>query len=163
MNRKERRASPAFLPLIRSTTLRAFLGAILAYLKMALASIYQPFTVVVFAAEPEWPLKVLVGENSPSLCPTIFSVTYTGINFLPLCTAKVNPMNSGSMTERLDHVLTSFFSPDEAISFTFFISFSSTNGPFFNDRGNLLPPLYNIHVCPLTVPCLYTLGYAPWG
>ena len=33
---------------------------------------------------PEWPLKVLVGANSPSLCPTMFSVTYTGINLFPL-------------------------------------------------------------------------------
>jgi hypothetical protein len=30
------------------------------------------------------PLNVRVGENSPSLCPTIFSVTYTGMNFFPL-------------------------------------------------------------------------------
>src|SRR5438445_7163391 len=33
---------------------------------------------------PEWPWKVRVGENSPSLCPTISSVTFTGMNFLPL-------------------------------------------------------------------------------
>src|SRR5512139_1982656 len=72
-------------------------------------------------------------------------------------------MKSGRITERLDHVFISFFSPDEAISFTFFISFSSTNGPFFNDRGNLLPPLYDIHVCPFAVPRLYALRHAPWG
>ena len=30
------------------------------------------------------PLNVRVGENSPNLWPTMFSVTYTGINFLPL-------------------------------------------------------------------------------
>ena len=41
------------------------------------------------AAFTEWPLNVRVGENSPSLCPTMFSVTYTGMNFLPLCTAMV--------------------------------------------------------------------------
>src|SRR2546427_616370 len=35
------------------------------------------------------PLKVRVGENSPSLCPTIFSVMYTGINFRTLWTAIV--------------------------------------------------------------------------
>ena len=39
------------------------------------------------AAFTEWPLNVRVGENSPSLCPTMFSVMYTGMNFLPLCTA----------------------------------------------------------------------------
>ena len=33
---------------------------------------------------PEWMKKVRVGENSPSLCPTMFSVTKTGINFRPL-------------------------------------------------------------------------------
>ena len=31
-----------------------------------------------------WPLKVRVGANSPSLWPTMFSVTYTGMNFFPL-------------------------------------------------------------------------------
>ena len=40
-------------------------------------------------SEPACPLYVLVGENSPSLCPTIFSVTYTGKNFFPLYTLKV--------------------------------------------------------------------------
>src|SRR5882672_6684656 len=33
---------------------------------------------------PEWDEKVRVGANSPSLCPTISSVTFTGMNFLPL-------------------------------------------------------------------------------
>src|SRR5205814_6176791 len=33
---------------------------------------------------PEWDVKVRVGANSPSLCPTISSVTFTGMNFLPL-------------------------------------------------------------------------------
>src|SRR3546814_499585 len=31
-----------------------------------------------------WPWKVRVGENSPNLCPTISSVTFTGMNLLPL-------------------------------------------------------------------------------
>ena len=35
---------------------------------------------------PECTKKVRVGENSPSLWPTMFSVTKTGINFLPLWT-----------------------------------------------------------------------------
>src|SRR6185436_6484786 len=43
----------------------------------------------------EWPTKVRVGLNSPSLWPTMFSVTYTGMNLRPLCTAKVWPTNSG--------------------------------------------------------------------
>ena len=32
----------------------------------------------------EWPWKVRVGENSPSLCPTISSVTSTGMCLWPL-------------------------------------------------------------------------------
>ena len=56
-----------------------------------------------------WPLKVRVGENSPSLWPTMFSVTNTGMNLRPLCTAKVWPTNSGRMVERRDQVLMTFF------------------------------------------------------
>src|ERR1700687_922588 len=55
------------------------------------------------AALTEWPLKVRVGANSPSLCPTICSVTYTGMNFFPLCTAMVWPTISGMMVDRRDH------------------------------------------------------------
>ena len=55
---------------------------------------------------PEWLWKVLVGANSPSLCPTISSLTKTGMNFFPLWTAKVSPMKSGvigrSSRPRLD-------------------------------------------------------------
>ena len=40
----------------------------------------------------------------------MFSVMYTGMNFLPLCTASVWPMNSGTMVERRDQVRTTFFS-----------------------------------------------------
>ena len=32
----------------------------------------------------ECPLKFLVGANSPNLWPTMNSVTYTGMNLLPL-------------------------------------------------------------------------------
>ena len=32
-----------------------------------------------------------VGANSPKRCPTMFSVTYTGMNLFPLCTAIVCP------------------------------------------------------------------------
>ena len=40
----------------------------------------------------------------------MFSVTYTGMNFLPLCTASVCPTNSGSTVERRDHVRMTRFS-----------------------------------------------------
>ena len=49
---------------------------------------------------PVWPWNVRVGANSPSLWPTMFSVTNTGRNFLPLWTAKVSPTISGVIVER---------------------------------------------------------------
>src|SRR5437773_6831201 len=63
-------------------------------------------------AEPlaEWPRNSRVAANSPSLCPTIFSVMYTGMNLFPLCTASVWPTKSGVMVERRDQVLNTFFS-----------------------------------------------------
>src|SRR5690606_37285683 len=56
-----------------------------------------------------WPRNVRVGANSPSLCPTIFSVTYTGMNLLPLCTANVWPTKSGEIMDRRDQVLITDF------------------------------------------------------
>src|SRR5215472_16409685 len=43
-------------------------------------------------------------------------------------------MNSGTIVERRDHVLTTFFSFFSFISTTFFITWSSTNGPLCNER-----------------------------
>ena len=40
----------------------------------------------------------------------MFSVTYTGMNFFPLCTASVCPTNSGMTVERRDQVLMTFLS-----------------------------------------------------
>ena len=40
----------------------------------------------------------------------MFSVTYTGMNFRPLCTASVCPTISGITVERRDQVLMTFFS-----------------------------------------------------
>jgi len=62
------------------------------------------------AALMEWPLKMRVALNSPSLWPTMFSVTYTGMNFFPLCTAIVCPTISGTTVERRDQVRITFFS-----------------------------------------------------
>src|SRR5205823_11557412 len=75
-----------------------------------------------------------VGENSPSFCPTMFSVTYTGMNFLPLWTASVCPTISGTTVERRDQVLMTFLSPLLFMPSTFSSSGVSTNGPFFSDR-----------------------------
>ena len=66
-----------------------------------------------------WPLKVRVSANSPSLWPTIWSVTYTGTCCLPLCTAIVRPMNSGRIVERRDQVLIGFLSLVAAAFSTF--------------------------------------------
>src|SRR5262249_49604395 len=87
------------------------------------------------AAFTAWPLNVRVGANSPSLCPIICSVTYTGINFLPLCTAIVCPIISGTMVERRDHVFTTFFSFRAFSPSTLSRRWPSTNGPFFNERA----------------------------
>ena len=48
----------------------------------------------------------------------MFSVTYTGMNFLPLCTAIVCPTISGMTVERRDQVLMTFFSPPRFITST---------------------------------------------
>ena len=84
----------------------------------------------------EWPWKVRVGENSPSLWPTMFSVTKTGMNFRPLCTAKVWPTNSGRMVDRRDQVLTTFFwLLPWCMSSIFFDEVLSTKGPFLIERA----------------------------
>src|SRR4029450_8711408 len=44
--------------------------------------------VEAFSEEP-CARKERVRANSPNRCPTMFSVTYTGMNFLPLWTASV--------------------------------------------------------------------------
>src|SRR6185503_16073701 len=79
------------------------------------------------------PLNWRVGANSPSLCPTMFSVTYTGMNLRPLWTAMVCPTISGITVERRDHVLMTFFSPPRFITSTFSRSGTSTKGHFLSD------------------------------
>src|SRR5579863_9478163 len=87
------------------------------------------------AARMEWPLKLRVKLNSPSLCPTMFSVTYTGMNFLPLCTAIVWPTISGTTVERRDQVRNTFFSLREFMPSTRAIKNASTHAPFFVERA----------------------------
>src|ERR1700683_4785235 len=91
------------------------------------------------AAFTACPLNVRVGANSPSLCPTICSVMYTGMNFLPLCTAIVCPTSSGRIVERRDHVFMTFFSFLVFSPSTFKRRWSSINGPFFSARGTPSP------------------------
>ena len=63
----------------------------------------------------------------------MFSVTYTGMNFLPLCTAIVCPTISGMTVDRRDQVLMTFLSPPRFMTSIFSRSGTSTNGPFFSD------------------------------
>src|SRR6266545_7530401 len=83
----------------------------------------------------EWPWKVRVGANSPSLWPTMFSVTNTGTNFRPLCTANVWPTKSGRIVLRRDQVLMTDFLLPLFASSTFFVRCLSANGPFLIERA----------------------------
>src|SRR5580700_5000216 len=88
------------------------------------------FAATSVAARMEWPLKLRVKLNSPSLCPTMFSVTYTGMNLLPLCTANVCPTKSGITVLERDHVFTTRLSLRPAfIAPAFLIKLSWTYGP----------------------------------
>src|SRR5256885_6686095 len=120
----------------------------------------------------EWLLKMRVRANSPSLCPTMFSVTYTGTCCLPLCTAIVRPMKSGTIVERRDQVLIGRLSlPPRALS-TFAIRWWSTKGPFLTERAiAAFPYLRRLfhspvaddhHLRPLVLARLVALGlHAP--
>src|SRR5260370_32291669 len=63
----------------------------------------------------------------------MFSVTYSGMKFRPVWTARVCPMKSGRMVERRDQVLMTFFSFLAFMLETFTIRWSSTNGPLCNE------------------------------
>src|SRR5215470_13920737 len=120
------------------------------------------------AAFMEWPLKVRVKLNSPSLWPTMFSVMYTGVNFFPLCTAIVWPTISGMMVERRDQVRNTFFSLREFIASTRPTRNLSTNGPFFVERAMPLPallssPAYDELVRALVIARLESAGRLPPG
>ena len=99
------------------------------------------FSPVVRFVIPLWARKVRVGENSPSLCPTMFSVTYTGTNLLPLCTAIVCPTISGRIVERRDHVRMARFSALFSIARIFSSRCASTNGPFLQNVPSLHAPV----------------------
>src|SRR4051794_33940114 len=64
----------------------------------------------------------------------MFSVTYTGMNFRPLCTANVWPTNSGTMVERRDQVLMTAFLLPLVMASTFLLRCGSTNGPLRIER-----------------------------
>src|SRR5687767_1883923 len=87
---------------------------------------------------PEWPRNVRVGANSPSLWPTICSVTKTGTCLRPSCTAIVWPTISGKMVEDRDQVRIIRLEPDSFIDSIRRSSRSSTNGPFLDDLRSYL-------------------------
>src|SRR6266568_3929451 len=113
------------------------------------------------AAFTPWPLNDRVGANSPSLCPIICSVTYTGMNFFPLCTAMVCPIMSGTIVERRDQVLITFFSLRVFSPSTFSRRWPSTNGPFFSERA--IDPLFlhSPQPAPLSPPHLLEAPHRP--
>src|SRR5437016_4272299 len=92
----------------------------------------------------------------------MFSVTNTGTNFLPLCTANVSPTASGAIVERRDHVRMTFLLLVAMASLIFSMRCPSMNGPFFTERGiflALLPAALDDHaVGPLVVARLQALG-----
>ena len=89
--------------------------------------------LVTFAVWDPCFLNTRVGENSPSLCPTIFSVTKTELKIFPLCTKNVWPTKSGVTIERRDQVLIGLFAPELFILSIFSKRCDSTKGPFFSD------------------------------
>src|SRR5688572_10895309 len=111
----------------------------------------------------EWLLKMRVIANSPSLWPTMFSVTYTGMCCLPLCTAIVRPTKSGTMVERRDQVLIGRLSLVPRALSTFFSRWWSTKGPFLIER-DMAGPLFHSavahdhHLGALVAPGLESLG-----
>src|SRR5437763_8555090 len=113
------------------------------------------------AAFTPWPLNERVGANSPSLCPIICSVTYTGMNFFPLCTAMVCPIISGTIVERRDQVLITFFSLRVFSPSTFTRRWPSTNGPFFSERAIDYLFLHSPQAAPLGPSHLLESSYRP--
>src|SRR5579863_5402865 len=89
----------------------------------------------------------------------MFSVTYTGTNFLPLCTAIVCPTNSGKIVERRDQVFTTFLSLALFNTSIFTLRCESTNGPFFVERAIKLQLLASSHQLPARSCLSHPPGY----
>src|SRR5258708_27000285 len=94
----------------------------------------------------------------------MFSVTYTGMCCLPVCTEMVRPTKSGRIVERRDQVLIGRLSlAAEAVS-TFLMRCPSTNGPFLIERaiayplGLLVAAAHDHRLRALVAACLLALG-----
>src|SRR5712671_1691821 len=94
----------------------------------------------------------------------MFSVTYTGMCCLPLCTAIVRPTKSGTIVERRDQVLIGRLSLVLRALSTFDWRWWSTKGPFLIERDMASPSLFHSpvaddhHLRPLVAPGLEALG-----
>ncbi len=87
-------AADTFLPRINWATRLSFCGEMRMVLVRAFASLVDngrsrfglPMAQALFAflSPAVWPWKVRVGANSPNLCPTMSSLTSTGMCLLPL-------------------------------------------------------------------------------
>src|SRR4030065_128599 len=129
-----------------------------------------PYFLTTAFLSAEWPLKVRVRENSPSLWPTMFSDTYTGMCCLPLCTAIVRPTNSGNTVERRDQVFTGRLSLVARTVSIFLSKCASTNGPFLIERAIYIYPLnlkataHDHAAGALVATCAEALGrHTPWA
>jgi hypothetical protein len=144
-------ALPTGLPRTTSATRRHFCGEMRAYLILAVTcmTLCPPRPCL----SPPCPLKVRVGANSPSLCPTMFSVISTGMCCLPLCTAIVRPTISGddhrAARPGLDRLAVVLGRGRR----TFLARCRSTNGPFFSERGILFRPLSESCSCDAARSC----------
>src|SRR5271154_5775947 len=81
------------------------------------------------------------------------------MNFLPLCTAMVWPIISGTIVERRDQVFTTFFSLRVFSPSTFSRRWPSTNGPFFSERAIDSLFLHSAQAAPLRAPHLLETSY----
>src|SRR5579885_1182327 len=83
------------------------------------------------------------------------------MNFLPLCTAMVWPIISGTIVERRDQVLTTFFSLRALRASTFSRRWSSTKGPFLSERAIASLFLHAAQAPPLGAPHLLESAHRP--
>src|ERR1022692_4244162 len=93
------------------------------------------------ALPPLWPLNMRVGENSPSLCAIMSSVTNSFVKFLPLWIMNVWPMKSGTIVQSRAQVLIGSRLPVRCCFSTFASRRSLTYGPFLMERP-IHSPLY---------------------
>src|SRR5580692_2213707 len=83
------------------------------------------------------------------------------MNFFPLCTAMVCPIISGTIVERRDQVLTTFFSFRVFSPSTFSRRWPSTNGPFFSERAIDSLFLHSAQAAPRRTPHLLETPHGP--